>query len=157
MVLARYPLYVAVPPQHPFAEFHSLKREQLADEIFISYRQNALSEYDPTQAILADFADVGLVPNINFQHQAIESILLFVALGKGITIVPEYFLPCAPAGINLLFIPLEDSALPAEVAAIWQEKIPTRRLISSWSAYKRISFMSLLSVGILAVLSRNTP
>lgn len=47
MVLARYPLYVAVPPQHPFAEFHSLKREQLADEIFISYRQNALSEYDP--------------------------------------------------------------------------------------------------------------
>ena len=122
MVLARYPLYVAVPPQHPFAEFHSLKREQLADEIFISYRQNALSEYDPTQAILADFANVGLVPNINLQHQAIESILLFVALGKGITIVPEYFLPCAPAGINLLFIPLEDSALPAEVAAIWQEK-----------------------------------
>ena len=59
---------------------------------------------------------------INFQHQAIESILLFVALGKGITIVPEYFLPCAPAGINLLFILLEDSALPAEVAAIWQEK-----------------------------------
>ena len=122
MILRRYPLFVAVPPNHPLAEFHALKRKQLADEIFISYRQNSLSEFDPTQAILADFADAGLMPNINFQHQSMENILLFVALGKGITIVPEYFLPCAPAGINLLFIPLEDSALPAEVAAIWLEK-----------------------------------
>ena len=28
-----YPLYVAAPPKHPFVEFHSLKREQLAEEI----------------------------------------------------------------------------------------------------------------------------
>ena len=28
-----YPLYVAAPPKHPLVEFHSLKREQLAEEI----------------------------------------------------------------------------------------------------------------------------
>ena len=103
----RSPLTVVLYDSHPFARRQVLRREELAQEpiIYMTLSEDANSFGD--LHFLELYQKSGGQPNILFQSNDIESILMMVAAEEGISILPSFVTSKITNGDNLKFIPLE--------------------------------------------------
>lgn len=100
--LARYPICVAVAPDHPFARRKVIPLTAAAAEPLIVYNRAEYPEY--YEQIAALIATVGGKPRIVEEHEGVTGLVAAVEAGRGIALVPAC-LACM-VGPRLKIIPL---------------------------------------------------
>ncbi|MBP2644803.1 MAG: hypothetical protein H6Q75_243 [Firmicutes bacterium] len=111
-----YPLCAIVPQEHPLAKKSSLHIADLKDQslVMLARSKNPLSAIHTRQLFLSN----GFIPNVVATATQIESLLLMVATGIGITIQSRL---CENYGIgNLKFLELEDCPECCYRAVVWK-------------------------------------
>lgn len=116
-----YPLYVVLYPSHPLAYKQSIQRCELKNESFI-FNEFQTDALDGSDQILHNYLDAGFMPQIISQSKDIESILLMVASGMGIALLPEYAITTSSNLPNLMYIPLEGSNEFVNIKAFWNQE-----------------------------------
>lgn len=114
------PLYAVLYPTHPYAQLSSIHRYDLRNESFLLTKfydaPLAKKYYIPDQ-----FAKSGFIPNVAAQSSDMETLLLLVASGIGITILPASAIRYVKQCRDLVFIPLEGEHEHIDVVAFWKE------------------------------------
>jgi DNA-binding transcriptional LysR family regulator len=112
--LARYPICVALAPNHPLAGAKSLKWSKLADLPLIGYSRTGYPEYH--ESIIALFEKAtGKQPHIAEEHDSVSSLIASVEAGHGVALVPTS-MRCM-VGPRLEVIPLTPAVAPIIVYA----------------------------------------
>lgn len=113
--LARYPIFVALPPHHPLAASKTVNFEQLAKERLITYTRADYPEY---HTMLAEMF-VKPKPLIAEEHDGVTSIIAAVESGRGVALVPQ----CVEslAGPRIKLVPLDPAPEPIPVCAAWKD------------------------------------
>ncbi|MGB8167750.1 MAG: LysR substrate-binding domain-containing protein [Chthoniobacteraceae bacterium] len=115
--LARYPMCVAVAPNHPFARKQSVTLAKLATEPLIAYSRNDYPEYHDMLAAL--FAPTGRAPSIAEEHDSVTSLIAAVEAGRGFALVPSCM--ACMVGPRLKILPLTPASPPLRVGAVSRE------------------------------------
>lgn len=116
------PLYVALYAGHPLARRHHLSRQELKGEriLFMSPSSDGDSFGDAYYVQL--YQRAGYHPDILLRSSDYESILMMIAAGEGISIVPKYCIGRLQSLDNIVFRPLHGDGETEEVLAVWQKK-----------------------------------
>jgi DNA-binding transcriptional LysR family regulator len=112
--LARYPVCVAVAPNHPLANARNAKWTRLASEGIIAYSRAEYPEYHDELENLAKL--IGAKPRIVEEHDSVTSIIAAVEAGRGVALVASC-IACL-AGPRLKILPLIPASSPIIVGAI---------------------------------------
>jgi DNA-binding transcriptional LysR family regulator len=115
--LARFPICVAVAPQHAFASRRLVTLAKAADEPLIAYSRADYPEYHASLA--ATFASIGRAPRIVEEHDSVTSLIAAVESGCGIALVPSC-MTCL-AGPRLKILALTPAQAPVVVGAVYRE------------------------------------
>lgn len=125
-VIERSPLVVALYNSHPFSGRTFLKRSELRSEdiLFMTHSRDADSIGD--RHFYELYYKAGYKPNITFRSNDMESILMMVATGEGISVLPGYVTEKLDNADNIIFIPLVGDEENVEIIAAWinEEKNP---------------------------------
>lgn len=115
--LARYPICVAMPPNHPLAKSKTITREQMATEPLIAYHRGDYPEYHD---LLDELFKHTRKPVIGEEHDGITSMIAAVESGRGFALLPQ----CAVcmAGPRVKLIPLHPAPPPIPVGATWKKE-----------------------------------
>jgi DNA-binding transcriptional LysR family regulator len=113
--LARYPIYVALPPKHPLAKSKTINLGQLTNEPLIAYSRGDYPEYHD----MLDEMFGKLKPHIAEEHDGVTSIIAAVESGRGIALVPQ----CVQslAGPRVTLVPLDPAPEPISVGVAWKD------------------------------------
>ena len=111
--LARYPICVAVPPEHPFAKLSAVPLAQVVSYPLIGYSREDYPEY--LQHLEQLFAGQRLKFRIAEEQESVTSLIASVEGGRGIALVPSC-LTCL-VGPRLKIVPLKDATREIEVGA----------------------------------------
>ena len=120
--IATQKLYAVLPATHPYAQLSVLSRYDLRNENFLLtkfYDNPRAKKYDCI--IPQQFAEAGFVPKIIGKSTDIETLMLLVAAGIGITIAPESAIKYVRQSSDLVFIPLVGEYEHVDIMAIWKE------------------------------------
>ena len=114
LVIQSQPLCLAAPPEHPLAKAEHISRAQLSDEpmVFI----NPTAGESIYHYMIHDSLQSGFSPRIVGYASTVYALLLMVACGIGITVLPEN---CAPGNQDVVFVPLEEKS-HLNVVARWK-------------------------------------
>lgn len=107
-------LFVIVPKNHKFANYQSIKLEQLANEPFIHLKKGFSLRITVEQL----FQEVEIRPDITFEGEEADTVAALVAAGLGISILPDL------KGIDkskLLQIPLSWPMSQRRIGLAWVE------------------------------------
>ncbi len=116
-VLFSVPHCVIVHDDHPLANKQSIYMKDLVEEKFVLLkREESPQGFD---YILALCSDHGYSPNIVSQEERIETVLMLVEAGKGITILLEHL--SSYASPSLQFKYLEDANQIIDIVACWKK------------------------------------
>ncbi|HEY9563734.1 MAG TPA: LysR substrate-binding domain-containing protein [Nocardioides sp.] len=118
-VVRREPLVVALPSQHPLAQSETVAVKDLAREPFITYPSEHRSVLH--DAVLTLCQRSGFTPRRAVQVAETSTLVVFVAAGMGVAIVPESVTALQLEGVS--FRPLSDK-VTVELAIGWH---PDRR------------------------------
>jgi DNA-binding transcriptional LysR family regulator len=118
--LARYPICVAVAPNHPLARARSVTRANLAQESLIAYGRAGYPEYHDELDSL--FAPTGRPP-IAEEHDSVTSVIAAVEAGRGVAVVPSC-LACM-SGPRLKLLPLVPAPPQIVVGAVRRAGTPS--------------------------------
>ena len=125
-VIERSPLVVALYNSHPFSGRTFLKRSELRSEdiLFMTHSRDADSIGD--RHFYELYYKAGYKPNITFRSNDMESILMMVAAGEGISVLPGYVTEKLDNADNIIFIPLVGDEENVEIIVAWinEEKNP---------------------------------
>ena len=114
-VVARVPLVAAIPETHRLAAAPTVQLASLVDDAFIAIpRQSAPSFHDLTVSVCMES---GFSPRILHYAKHLVSIVSLVAMGRGVSLVPESFSRAAVPGV--LFKPIEGVDARAEYSVVW--------------------------------------
>ena len=118
-VIERSPLVVALYNSHPFSGRTFLKRSELRSEdiLFMTHSRDADSIGD--RHFYELYYKAGYKPNITFRSNDMESILMMVAAGEGISVLPGYVTEKLDNADNIIFIPLVGDEETVEIIAAW--------------------------------------
>jgi len=133
--LARYPISLAVPPNHPLANARSVKWTKLADENLIAYSREDYPEYHESLKTLAEL--IGGNPHIVEEHDSVTSIIAAVEAGRGVALVASC-IACL-VGPRLKVIPLVPASEPIVVGAVRLKgavSLTVKKFIAAASATK---------------------
>jgi DNA-binding transcriptional LysR family regulator len=114
-VLRRESLVVAVPEQHPLARVETVRIAQLRDEPFITYPSGHRSVLH--DAVLGACQRAGFQPRQVVQVAETSTLVVFVAAGIGVALVPESVRELRVTGA--VFRPLQDVE-QVELAIGWR-------------------------------------
>lgn len=115
--LARYPMCVAVAPNHRLARSRSVTLDKVGSEPLIAYSRADYPEYHTGLAEM--FAPLGRVPAIAEEHDSVTSLIAAVEAGRGIALVPSC-MTCM-VGPRLKILPLTPASPPIVVGAAFRE------------------------------------
>ncbi|NRG46601.1 LysR family transcriptional regulator [Bacillus sp. CRN 9] len=107
-------LFVIVPKNHKFADYQSIKLEQLTNEPFIHLKKGFSLRITVEQL----FQEVEITPDITFEGEEADTVAALVAAGLGISILPDL------KGIDkskLLQIPLSWPMSQRRIGLAWVE------------------------------------
>ena len=125
-VIERSPLMVALYNSHPYSGRTFLRRSELRSEdiLFMTHSRDADSIGD--RHFYELYYKAGYKPNITFRSNDMESILMMVAAGEGISVLPGYVTEKLDNADNIIFIPLVGDEENVEIIAAWinEEKNP---------------------------------
>jgi DNA-binding transcriptional LysR family regulator len=114
--LARYPIRVAVAPNHRFAKAKSLTLGEVASEPLFGYRQKDYPEYHEFFGEI--FGSTRPKPKIAEEHDGVTSIIAAVESGRGVALVPA-LLSCM-VGQRLRLVPLAEAVPEIVIGAVWK-------------------------------------
>lgn len=114
-VLRREPLVAAVPSGHPLAQAGPLELGRLADEPFVVYPSTRGSVLH--DAVLAACQSTGFQPREAAQVAQTSTMLVFVAAGIGVAVLPESASSLRLEGVS--FLPIIE-APSVELAVGWR-------------------------------------
>lgn len=113
--LANEPIYAVMCNNNPLSKKLKLKRSDLKNEdILFVDRSEAPSGFD---GMITNCIQSGFSPKIVKQCNSLESLLLMVKLGIGITIFPKFI--SSNSTDNLVFIPLEGINEYVKYVLLW--------------------------------------
>ena len=116
-MLVREPILMVLPEEHPLALSKSAPLSALAQELIILFpRAINPAVYD---AILAAFVRAGFTPRLGQEAPQVASAIPMVAVGFGVTLVPESMRHVHPDGV--VFVPVEGPALAAEICLAYRK------------------------------------
>ena len=119
--IGEYPYYVVVPTDHYLSGMRKVKLRQLRYEKLILHdfkiEVPANSEIHPHP-----FLNKEIMKNVAQVTDDIENILIFVAAGIGIAIVPEFDVFKPQININLSYIPLDTGDYREMLEIVYPEK-----------------------------------
>ncbi len=113
------PLMVAVYSAHPLASRKTLQRSELRNEGILYMTPSSTGESAGDQHFFDLYRNAGYAPNIVFRSNDAESILMMVAAGEGISLLPSYVTKEHGNTEQLVFIPLEGAEETVEIIAAW--------------------------------------
>ena len=114
-------LYAVLYPSHPYANLTSIHRYDLRnDDFFLNkfYDDKSAKSYDMPEM----FAKSGFFPHVIGSSSDLETIMLLVAAGIGISIMPEHAIRYVRQCSDLVFIPLEGEHEYLNTVAMWKEE-----------------------------------
>ncbi len=104
--LERFPFYVVVRPNHPFARRKIIRQEDLHFEKLILH-ESFRSIPDSPHVVTEKYLDEENMKNIVTTENEVESILIMVASGLGVAVLPELDLKMKQISVDLVEIPLD--------------------------------------------------
>ena len=110
-------LCVVVPDGHPFTSMSSVNLLDIDSESVIMPTSKQFPSYDTFLKEL--FASSGVNPTISVFAEHVDTLLLFVEAGQGITILPHHL--SAYANSKTHFIPLIGEQCGFDLIAAWQK------------------------------------
>ncbi len=113
-------LFVAMHQDNPLSGQKELCRMQLQKEPIIIFQAYEDAQ-DETKKIAHDYEDAGFLPNVVYTSNDINTILLLVAVKKGIAVLPEYTLQRGADIRNITFIPLIGEREQRNLYLIWRK------------------------------------
>ena len=113
-VLANEPYVVVLPADHPLAAEDAITITQLSNEPIVSV-QRALDPISRSE-IEQLFSQAGAALNISYELETLLSVLGFVAMGCGASLVPGYVRHISCAGV--VYKPLRGAKLTKQLAII---------------------------------------
>ncbi len=125
-------LLVVMPASHPMAGASSLSLAKIKDEAFISYDNSANGRGSMTGSPVRPAAfNQSLRPACLTSD--VETIYLLVAMGMGISILPDCFRAAAPQSAELAFVPLTGAQNRMSVLVAWKQENenPTRQKLTA--------------------------
>ncbi len=118
--ITSYPLYAALYPGHPLSGRSSIRRIELKkDDFFLSRFYD-----DPTAkdfVLPEKYAHSGFIPKVVGRSKDIETLLLLVNAGLGITVVPEPSISYVNRELDISFVPLEGEHEHVVVKGLYRE------------------------------------
>ncbi|MDO4261349.1 MAG: LysR family transcriptional regulator [Eubacteriales bacterium] len=118
-LIERVPLVVALYQDHPLARRSALSRRELKGEPILYMTPSATGESFGDSHFLELYRKAGYQPDILFRSNDTESILMMVAAGQGISILPSYVTSKLKDADNLVFVPLVGEEEYEEIIAVW--------------------------------------
>jgi DNA-binding transcriptional LysR family regulator len=116
--VASVPLAVALPDTHRLAREPSIRLADLIDDAFIVIpRDSAPTFHDLT---VAACVKAGFSPNIRHYAKHLVSIVSLVAMGRGVSLVPQTFARAALPGVVLR--PIAGVQTHAEYSVVWNPR-----------------------------------
>lgn len=116
--LIRYPLCVALPPDHALADRRSVGFDDVIGESLIGYSRKEYPEYATELAKLVQGGKKRL--RIDEEHDSVTSLIAAVESGRGVALVPSCLRSLV--GARLKLIPLRPAAFIV-VGRVWSEKV----------------------------------
>ena len=119
--IRKYPLCAVLPASHPYARLSSIRRYDLRNEQFFltKYYEDVLAR---RYEIPENFAESRFIPKIVGTSADLETIILLVSAGIGISIMPEYAVQYfTKMDDDVVFIPLEGPYEYISISAIWRK------------------------------------
>jgi DNA-binding transcriptional LysR family regulator len=111
-------LMVALPSRHPLARHASISLRQLAHERYIMFpRHFAPGLYD---TITSAFQGVGISLNIVEEADHIQLNLSLIAMGDGVSVLPESLRCLQREGVT--YLPLRPERLDTELGMVYRRK-----------------------------------
>lgn len=122
LYIASQKLYAVLPVTHPYAQLTSIRRYDLKNDPFLItkfYDNPRAKQFE--HIIPEQFVTSGFVPKIIGESTDIETLLLLVAAGIGITILPESAIKYVRQSHDLAFIPLIGDHEHVDIMLFWKE------------------------------------
>lgn len=117
--LGSYGYYVALPPKHPLAAREQVRQSDLREQPLILHD---FQRGVPGSAQLPrPYLPAELMGNIISTEDDIETILLMVAAGAGVAIVPEFDIWQPQINLNLIYRPLDTGGCQASLCLYYAE------------------------------------
>lgn len=127
-LIERVPLVAALYSSHPFAHRKSLHRRELKGETFLYMSPSSTGYSTGDDFFLELYQKAGYQPNILLRSNDIESILMMVSAGVGISILPDYCAKGMGKTEDLVFIPLIGEEETEDILAVWRQDDPSAPL-----------------------------
>lgn len=111
--IARYPMCLAVPTDHPLAKLRSVSVKQVAGETLVGYSRSGYPEYHEILQEL--FSTLPQPPRLLEEHDGVTSLIAAVESGRGAALAPSC-LSCM-VGPRLKLLPIKPPPAPVVVGA----------------------------------------
>ncbi|MGI6721307.1 MAG: LysR family transcriptional regulator [Anaerovoracaceae bacterium] len=117
--LGAYRYFVVMPPGHPLTRNKLIKQEELEFEDLIIHdlRHDKSIRSAP---VPRNFLDRELMPNVRNTEDDVETILIMVASGLGLAILPEFEVHQPQINLNLIYVPLDTGDARAVISSFVQ-------------------------------------
>ncbi len=120
-VIGEYPFYVAVPPDHYLSGMRKVELNQLQYEKLILHDVKPDAS-ESTRTYSYPFLDDNMMKNIISVTDDVESILISVAAGIGIAVVPEFDILKPQINVNLAYVLLDTGDYRKKLEVVYPEK-----------------------------------
>ena len=117
----RVRLVVALYGSHPLARRTSLTRADLKNEVMLFMSPSSTGDSLGDEYFIRLYQNAGYYPNILLRSSDVESILMMIAVGEGISVLPVSCMRHLSEADNLVFVPLEGEHEVEEILAVWRK------------------------------------
>jgi len=115
-VLFEMPLEAVLPATHRMAGRTSLSLKELAEEDFIGYNEESFPGRN--QTIVTACRTAGFKPSLTFQANSLVEVLVLVAAGSGVCLMPSDAASLPHPGS--VFVPIKEKLEPIRFTAAWR-------------------------------------
>lgn len=119
--IGKYPFYVVLPLGHPLNKKKIITQEDLLYEKLIIHDFNRGIPESP-ELIPRKYLDEGILPNVIKTDDDVETILIMVASGIGIGILPDFDIRKPQINLNLIYIPLQTHDFLEVLQIVYQKE-----------------------------------
>ena len=119
-IVSTVKMYIVMPNTHRLATMTKIKAEDLVDEKFILLGQK-YSQL-PADYLFKKLTTMGTPLNIISQLEDVETVLLQVEAGTGITFLSGYAKQKASSNLCFIELDVQDNVLDFDIAIAWQKK-----------------------------------
>lgn len=121
VTVGEYPFFVAVPQGHYFAQLRRVTQQDLQDEKLILHDFH-LTVPESMEVTPRPYLSEENLKRVVATLDDIETILIFVAAGVGIAVVPEFDIYKPQINISLSYVPFDTGAYREKLEIVYPER-----------------------------------